>query len=160
MEHRGQVIRENISKIISKHGIGREYLLPVLNEADALYGYINENVLVEISEQMDIPIGEIHGVMSFYSFLNSEKQGKYVIRLCKTISCDMANKNRIEKVLEKELEIKFGQTTDDGKFSLLHTNCIGMCDQGPAMLVNDKVYAKLTPEKVFEIIENYRGGKL
>ncbi len=160
VEYRGLILRDNIGKIIKKYGKDRQFLLPVLNDADEQYGHINENILVEISEQMNIPIGEIHGVMTFYSFLNHEKLGKHVVRVCRTISCDMANKDRIVKVFEKELGIKFGQTTEDGKFTLLYTNCIGMCDQGPAMLIDDNVYSKLTPEKVYEIIENYREGKI
>jgi len=152
-------LSNDITVIIANYGKGREFLLPILNDVNIKFGYISEHTLIEISKQIDIPIGEIHGVMSFYSYLNHEKQGKYVIRLCKTISCDMANKDLIVKSLERELDIKFGETTPDGMFSLTYTNCIGMCDKGPAMLINDNVYHSLTPEKIYEIINNMKGGK-
>ncbi len=153
-------LSNDISEIIANYGKGREFLLPILNDVNIKFGHISEHTLIEISRQIDIPIGEIHGVMSFYSYLNHEKQGKYVIRLCKTISCDMANKDLIVKSLERELGIKFGETTLDGMFSLTYTNCIGMCDRGPAMLINDDVYHSLTPEKIYEIVNDIKGGKI
>jgi NADH:ubiquinone oxidoreductase subunit E len=160
MEQMCDTLTNNIRDIIQKRGPGREQLLPILNDVSIKFGHISENSLVEISKQMDLPIGEIHGVMSFYSYLNHKKLGKYVIRLCRTISCDMANKDLIIKSLQRELGISFGETTEDGKFSLEFTNCIGMCDRAPAMLINDKVYDSLNPEKIYEIIEMYKGGKI
>ena len=160
MEQRCDALSNNIEDIITNYGTGREFLLPILNDVNIKYGHISENTLVEISKQMDIPIGEIHGVMSFYSYLNHGKLGKYVIRLCRTISCDMASKDVIVKSLQRELGISFGETTDDGKFSLEFTNCIGMCDKAPAMLINDKAYHSLNPEKIYDIIEMYKGGKI
>jgi len=160
MGHTCDTVSNDIREIISEYGAGREFLLPILNDVSIRFGHISEHSLIEISKQMDIPIGEIHGVMSFYSYLNHEKLGKYVIRLCKTISCDMANKNLIIKSLERELDIKFGETTEDGRFSLEFTNCIGMCDRAPAMLINDKVYHSLNPERIYEIIEMYKKGEV
>ena len=95
-------------------------------------------------------------MVSFYSFLNDKPKGKYVIRLCQTISCDMQGKDRVARQLENDLGITFGETTPDGKFSLEFANCLGMCDQGPAMLINDQVYTHVTPEKVHDILENIR----
>jgi [NiFe] hydrogenase diaphorase moiety large subunit len=86
-----------------------------------------------------------------------EQHGKYIIRLCQTVACQMRNEFRpIVGRLKKELGIDFGQTTDDGLFSLEYVNCIGMCDRGPAMLINDDVYPDLTVEKVSEILAMYR----
>src|SRR5208282_177120 len=99
---------------------------------------------------------EVYSVVTFYSFLNTEIQGRFVIRLCRTISCDMAGKDRVARQLENDLGIPFGETTADGKFTLEWANCIGMCDQGPALLVNDVVYPCVTPDKVAEIIERCR----
>ena len=159
MGQKCEKLTSGITDIIKAHGTGREFLLPILNDINLKYGHISEHALVEVSKHMNLPIGEIHGVMSFYSYLNHEKLGKYVIRLCKTISCDMANKDLIVKSLERELGIKFGETTADGQFSLEYTNCIGLCDQAPAMLINDNAYGTLNPERIYEIIEAYKGGK-
>lgn len=148
--------QERIREIVERNGRGREFLLPVLHEIVEEFGHVGSSALIEVSRQMDIPIGEIHGVSSFYHFINTDKKGRYVIRLCRTISCDMAGKERIERVLCRELGIEFGETTEDGLFSLEYTNCMGMCDQAPAMMVNRDMHSQLTPEKVFDIIQKYR----
>jgi len=92
-------------------------------------------------------------VVSFYTFLNKTYKSKFVIRLCQTISCDMAGKDRVARQLENDLGITFGETTPDGRFTLEWANCLGMCDQGPALLVNDRVYTRVTPETVHDIVE-------
>ncbi|BBB32052.1 [Fe] hydrogenase small subunit [Thermotomaculum hydrothermale] len=148
--------KQELTTILERFKPQRDNLLPILNEINKKFGYISPVAMMEIAEYLDIPVAEIHGVISFYHFLSTEKKGKYIIRLCKTISCEMAGKEKIARMLEKELGIKFGETTSDGMFSLEYTNCIGMCDHGPAMLVNEKVYAKLTPEKVIEIVDELK----
>ncbi len=148
--------KDELSVILERFKPERDSLLPILIEVNREFGYISPVAMMEIAEYLDLPVAEIHGVISFYHFLSTKKKGKYIIRLCKTISCDMAGKEKIAKILEKELGIKFGETTHDGLFSLEYTNCIGMCDHAPAMLVNDSVYNRLTPEKVIEIIDELR----
>ncbi len=147
---------QELSSVLERYERRRDQLLPILIEINERFGFISSMAMVEIAEYLDIPVAEIHGVISFYHFLSTEKKGKYVLRLCKTISCDMAGKEKIARVLEKELGIKFGETTKDGMFSLEFTNCMGMCDKGPAMLVNKEVFHSLTPEKVVEIIDDLR----
>ncbi len=149
-------LKDTITQIVNSHGRERDNLLPILIDINNKYGYISTEAMVEVSNLTDIPIGEIHGVVSFYSFLSIEKRGKFIIRLCRTISCDMADKDKIVRVLEKEVGVKFGETSKDGLFTLEFTNCIGMCDNPPAMLVNDEVYGGLTPEKVVEIVDSYK----
>ena len=95
---------------------------------------------------------EVDAVSTFYSFLHPETQGQFVFRLCRTYSCELAGKQEVVAQLEHDLGIKFGETSADGAFSLEWANCMGMCDQGPAMLVNDEIYTKLTPNKVHEIV--------
>jgi len=148
--------KQELKSVLERFRPERDQLLPILIDVNRKFGFISPEAMMEIAEFLDIPVAEIHGVMSFYHFLGTEKKGKYVIRLCKTISCDMAGKDRIARILEKELGIKFGETTKDEMFSLEFTNCIGMCGEGPAMLVNEKVYTHLTPEKVIDIIDELR----
>jgi [NiFe] hydrogenase diaphorase moiety large subunit len=109
-----------------------------------------------IADLLDIHPVEVHSVVSFYSFLDEKPQGQYVIRLCRTITCDMAGKEHVARQLQNDLGISLGQTTPDGKFSLHWANCLGMCDQGPALLVNDRIFTRVTPEKVHGILEQCR----
>ena len=83
--------------------------------------------MVEIARELDIPAAEVYGTATFYSFLQTKPMGKYIIRLCKTISCSMKGKNQVLLALQDMLNIKIGQTTPDGKFTLLQTNCLGWC---------------------------------
>ncbi|MCF8296341.1 MAG: NAD(P)H-dependent oxidoreductase subunit E [Saprospiraceae bacterium] len=149
------VIREQIEK----HGKGRESLMPILQSIVEKNNYLTNENMVEIAKELDISAADVYGTASFYSFLETEERGKYVIRVCKSITCDMKGKGKILSTLEGILKIKLGETTQNKKFSLLETNCIGLCDQGPAMLINDEYYNHLTPEKVRTIIGDYIRNK-
>jgi len=144
-----------IKNIVQKYGNSREYLLEILNEVVEEKHFLSEKSISEVAEQLDMPASTVFGMASFYSFLNIEPCGKYVIRICKTITCDMKGKNQIIKTIEDLLKVKLGDTTSDKKFTLLTTNCLGWCHKGPAMLVNNEVYTDLTVEKVEKIISDY-----
>jgi [NiFe] hydrogenase diaphorase moiety large subunit len=148
---------EDIRTWTAKNGGGRSGLLPVLQEVQKKYRQISDYAMQVIADQMEIHPVEVYGVVSFYSFLNTSSKGRFVIRLCRTVSCDMAGKDSVARQLENDLGISFGETTADGKFTLEWANCLGMCDQGPALLVNDRVFTKVTPEMVREILEECRG---
>ncbi|MBF0407983.1 MAG: NADH-quinone oxidoreductase subunit NuoE [Candidatus Riflebacteria bacterium] len=149
-------LKNDIWEIAKKFDNHRSGLMPVLQHIQRKYRYISSEAMQEAADAFRIHPVEVHGVVSFYSFLSTDKKGKYIVRLCRTISCDMAGKRDIARQLENDLKIKFGETTKDGLFSLEFTNCLGMCDQGPAMMVNEEVFTKVTPEGVADIIENYR----
>ncbi|MBN2467857.1 MAG: NADH-quinone oxidoreductase subunit NuoE [Deltaproteobacteria bacterium] len=146
-------LNQEIEDLKSQYGSSRAALIEILQNLQAKYGFLSGLVMQETAHALDIHPAEVEGVASFYSFFRTEeKQGKYVIRLCQTISCDMAGKDRVAQQLENELGIEFGETTKDGMFTLEYTNCLGMCDQGPALMINDRLFAKVTPEKVPQII--------
>lgn len=150
--------KDQIRKLASEMGKNRASLIPILQEVQKAYTYISEYAMQEIADQLGIHPVEVYSVVSFYAFLKEKPQGRFVIRLCQTISCDMAGKDRVARQLRNDLGIDFGQTTADGKFSLEWASCLGMCDQGPAMLVNDKVYTRVTPEQVHDILEDCRAS--
>ena len=157
MECRTSQLKEAVTAFVDKHGNNRERLLPMLQDVVEQFGYVSGAALIEISRAMDISIGEIHGVATFYSFINTTKKGKYVVRVCQSMSCDMANKARLVRILERETGAKMGETDDDELFTLEYTNCMGMCDKGPAMMINNDIYASLTAEGIADIIDTYRG---
>lgn len=143
-------------ELVEKYGKNQESLLPILQAVVEKQRYLSEEMILDISEELDISAAQVYGTATFYSFLDIEPRGKYVIRLCKTITCEMRGKKQILQTLEDILKIKLGDTTKDRKFSLLETNCLGQCHKGPAMLINDDVFTELTPEKISEIINEYR----
>ena len=144
-----------IQEIVKKHGNSRESLLPVLQKIVEKNSYVTDEDVVEIANALDMSAAEIYGTASFYSFLDIEKRGKYVIRVCKSIIAVMKGKEQIVNTIQDILNIKLGETTHDNMFTLLETNDIGWSDREPSMLINDKVYTDLTPEKTNEIIQSY-----
>ncbi len=147
---------EEVEQLIEKYGPGRAALMPTLQDIQKKYSHISEYAMQLVADRLDIHPVEVYGVVSFFSFLYDKPHGRFIIRLCQSISCDLAGKDRVARQLESDLGIKFGETTPDGNFSLEWANCIGMCDQGPAMLVNDQVFLSVTPEKVHEVLEGCR----
>ncbi|MDD3280757.1 MAG: NAD(P)H-dependent oxidoreductase subunit E [Bacteroidales bacterium] len=149
-------MKEMIENLTKKYGKSRESLIPILQAVVEKENYLSEEAMNEIAKQLDISAAQVYGTASFYSFLDTEPRGKYVIRVCKSIIAEMKGKKEIIRTLENVLKIKVGQTTSDNMFSLLETNDIGWSDQEPSMLINENPYTNLTPEKVMSIINEYR----
>ncbi|MBN1551538.1 NAD(P)H-dependent oxidoreductase subunit E [bacterium] len=151
-----ETLKNNIIKWAEELGKDRTILLPLLQRVQKKYSSISPYAMQIIADLLDIHPVEVYSVVSFYSFLNDEPKGRFVIRLCRTISCEMSGRDRIARQLQNELGIAFGETTPDSRFTLEWTNCMGMCDLGPAMMVNDVVFTEMTPEKAHEIVERCR----
>jgi NADH:ubiquinone oxidoreductase subunit E len=150
-------LQSEIEQLVDVHGRDRTALMPVLQELNRSHSYLSEEAMVLVSKELGVPRSDVYGVATFYSFLSVKPRGKYVIRLCRTISCAMLGKyHPAVASLLGELGIAFGETTQDGLFTLEQTSCIGLCDQGPAMLVNDDLHVKLTEESVRTILSDYR----
>ena len=150
-------LQKDFKELKEKYGNDRSALMPILQDLQEKYRYLSDLILQETAHTLGLHPVEVEGVASFYSFFKTkEQQGKYVIRLCQTISCDLDGKANVARQLENELNIKFGETTKDCMFTLEYTNCLGMCDQGPAMMINDRLFAKVTPAKVSKIITDCR----
>jgi NADH:ubiquinone oxidoreductase subunit E len=148
-----QRLQDEVRALVARFGGARSALIPVLQALQAAHAEISDFAMQVVADELGIHPAEVYGVVSFYAFLRQESRGRFVFRLCQTISCDLAGKARVARQLENDLGIGFGQTTPDGRFSLAWASCLGMCDQGPALLVNDRVYTRVTPEQVHEIIE-------
>ena len=144
-----------VKELSDKHGRVRESLMPILQEIVQRHNYLTDEAMVEVAKELDISAAEVYGTASFYTFLDTQVKGKYVIRVCKTITCSMKGKSDIIQTLEDILKIKVGETTADRQFSLIETNCIGWCHKAPAILINELPYTELTSEKVTEIIKDY-----
>jgi NADH-quinone oxidoreductase subunit E len=146
---------ELVKELANKHGRYRESLLPILQDMVIHKRFLSRQDMVDVARELDISAADVFGTATFYSFLDTEPRGKYIIRICKTISCSMKGKNDILSTIEEILKVNLGETTPDRKFSLLETNCIGWCHKAPAMLINDKPFTELTPSKVTEILREY-----
>lgn len=147
---------DEIMGLTEQYGKDRSALLPILQALQMRYKCISDFAQQEVARQLSIHPVEVYSVISFYSFLHPESQGRNIVRLCQTISCDLAGKHCVVQAIERELGIKFGQTTKDKRIQLEYTNCLGMCDQGPAMVINERVYTHVTPEKAIDILSEIK----
>jgi NADH-quinone oxidoreductase subunit E len=144
-----------IKELADKYGRNRESLLPILQGVIEKENFLSEYSMIEIAREMDLPAAEVYGTATFYSFLEVKPMGRFVIRICKTITCSMKGKNQVVFAIQDMLKIKVGETSPDGRFTLLQTNCLGLCHKAPAMLINHTPFTDLTPEKVRDIISVY-----
>ena len=144
-----------VKELSDKHGRARDSLISILQGIVERHNYLTDEAMVEVAKELDISAADVYGTASFYTFLDTTVRGKYVIRVCKTITCSMKGKSEIIQTLEDMLKIRVGETTSDRQFSLIETNCIGWCHKAPAILINEIPYTELTPEKVVEIIKGY-----
>ena len=127
-----------------------------LKDAQTEHGHLSREVLLEVSRSLEVPIADVFGVASFYSFLSTRPQGTNIIRVCGSVPCYLKNSQMILENLADEIGIGPGETTPDRRFSCELTNCIGACDLAPAMLVNGEVHGELTAKKISTVLSSYR----
>ncbi len=149
-------LRKEVEEVAARTNFSRASLIPILRSVKEKYRELDSDTMQVIADVLSIHPVEVHAVSTFYSFIPPDAQGAFVFRLCRTYSCELAGKNEVAERLQRELGIGFGEITGDGAFSLEWANCMGMCDQGPAMLVNEEIYTKLTPAKVSTVVADYR----
>ena len=131
-------------------------ILLTLEETQEKVGCLPAEFMVELADSLDVPVSDVYGVASFYSFLATRPPGRNVIRICKSLPCHLKDGQTIIDTIEKEIGVKPGRTTPDGRFSFELTNCIGLCDGAPAMLINHNVHVDLTPGKIASILDKYK----
>ena len=134
----------------------KDNLIQMLNEVQEHYGYIPMKAQKTLSEFLNVPMAEIYGVITFYSRFTLKPKGKYNIAICLGTACFVKGSEKLLDTAKEALKIKEGETTEDGKFSLEATRCIGACGLAPVFTVNDEVYGKATPETIKRVIEEYR----
>ena len=133
----------------------RATLLPELKKELARSGHITHEIMSGLAGKAGVQLNEAYGVATFYSYLPVEKTGKNIIRVCRCLPCDLKAAPEIIAGIRRQIGVGPGQTTPDGKFTFELVNCIGACDQAPAMMINDTVYGNLTPARIAEIIKSY-----
>ena len=145
-------IKEEMKEILEVYKVDKENLIPILNDVQEKYGYIPKLAQLEISNYLGIPMAEIFGVITFYSRFTLEPKGKYNISVCLGTACFVKGSQSILDRLKDRLKIEEGKTTEDGKFSIDTTRCVGACGIAPVFTVNNEVYGHATVKKLDEVI--------
>ena len=146
---------EKLLQVIESHKGQKGALMPVLQEAQEIYGYLPLEVQQIISEKMGIPMEEIYGVATFYSQFSLSPKGQYKISVCLGTACYVKGSGKIYEKLSERLGIGADECTPDGKFSLEACRCIGACGLAPVLTVNDEVYGRLVADDVEDILQKY-----
>ncbi|MDX8335643.1 NADH-quinone oxidoreductase subunit NuoE family protein [Candidatus Cetobacterium colombiensis] len=140
--------------------LDREQLIIILRKAQNIFGYIPRDIQSLIAKKLRIPIVEIYGVITFYSYFITEPEGKYPIHLCMGTACYINKSESLLKEIKIFLNIDIGQITEDGLFSLSVVRCFGACALAPVVSINGNIYSKLTPESLVDILKKYKEEKI
>jgi NADH:ubiquinone oxidoreductase subunit E len=151
---------ERLNEILEEYQYKDGGLIPVLQIAQGLFGYLPENVLRHIATGMDKPYSEVAGVVGFYSFFSTQPRGENVIRVCLGTACYVRGGKQVLDALKKELAIDVGETTDDKTFSLEIARCFGACGLAPAIMINDDVHQRVKPARIKQILAPYNKSEL
>ncbi len=149
-------LNNKIDIILGKYNNPEESLIAVLQDVQAIEGYISQSAVEYITEKTGIPSSRIMGVASFYAGFRLKPVGKYRVMVCMGTACHVNGAERIGDTVQRVLGIDEGDVTADGLFSWEEVACLGCCSIAPAMMINDKAYGKLTPDKVKNIIDSIR----
>ena len=156
MAHISEVGVRKIQEICSRYADEKTPLMMILSDIQNEFGYIPLEVQKIVSEKTGIPVAEIYGVVTFYSFFSLEPKGKYIVGCCLGTACYVKGAQQIVDKFSEILGIKPGQTTEDGMFTIDALRCIGACGIAPAVTINGKVYPKVTVDAVAGIVKEYR----
>lgn len=148
--------RAKLDEIITTYKDVQGGLMPALQQAQGVYGYLPEEVMNRIAEGFEVSEEEVYGVATFYAQFVMNPRGRYNFGVCLGTACYVKGSGEVVEKLKEELGIDEGQCTPDGKFSINSTRCVGCCGLAPVMTVNDEVYGKLTKDDIPGIVKKYR----
>ena len=141
-----------IDGLLTRYPDKRAALIPALHACQDHFGFVSNGTAAALAERLGIAPGYVADTLSFYTMLRTEPAGKYHIEVCQTISCALLGADSLADHLAEKLGIGFGEVTPEGKFSLGKVECIGACEQAPAMLINNELYGNLSVKRVDEIL--------
>jgi NADH:ubiquinone oxidoreductase subunit E len=144
-----------VKDAVDHHGAAREELIPILNEVNRTVGYLPSEALDEISKYLKVPKSQLFSVATFYHMLSTKKRGKHVIQFCESAPCHVVGGREVWKELQEELKIKEGETSPDGKWTLITTSCLGVCGVGPVIIIDDDIFGNVTPNQVHDILARF-----
>jgi len=147
-----QVLQNIIESFRGKKGI----TISLLSKIQDTFGYLPQEAMSKVARELDISEASLYGVATFYAMFRFNPPGKHTIKLCRGTACHVQGSLLIAQEIIRHLDISSGDTTNDGLFTLELVACLGCCGLAPAMMVEDKVYGRLTPDKAIQVLENYR----
>ncbi len=154
-EKNGNRIIEAVNEAIAKYGTNRDELIPILNELNRTIGYLPKEALNEVSKRLQAPRSQLFSAATFYHMLHTEPHGRHIVQFCESAPCHVVGGREVWQALQEELQLKSGESSPDGKWSLITTSCLGACGVGPVILVDDDMFGNVTPDQVKDILSRY-----
>ena len=152
-------IIDEVAIVCDKYERDVHYLIPLMHDLQDKYGYISNEMMQIVADNLCITAGRVHSVATFYSMFYTKPHGKNVVRLCDSPPCHLEGSNTVRNAISVNLGIEPGETTEDNNFTLEIVSCMGLCGVAPAMMINDEVYGNLKPEMIPSILKKYKEGK-
>jgi NADH-quinone oxidoreductase subunit E len=149
-------IHQAVSSAVEKHGAKRTELVPILIDINDAFGYLPAEALEEISSLLRVPKSQLFSVAGFYQMLSTKKRGKHVVQFCESAPCHVAGGQKVWTALLDALNLKAGETSADGQWTLLTTSCLGACGVGPVMVVDEDIFGNVTPDQIPGILARYQ----
>lgn len=150
-----QDVKTVVQEAVSRHGATAESLVSILSDINQELGYLPGEALTELSQLLKSPKSHLFSVASFYEMLSTKSRGRHVIQFCESAPCHVMGGRQVWQALQDELRLEPGQTSEDGKWTLLTSSCLGICGVGPVIIVDDDIFGNVEPERVPEILARY-----
>lgn len=147
-----------IEEVLSKYEPKMENILLILHELQNSKPdqFLSKEDFEGVARYLNLPVSKVYETATFYGLFSTKPRGKYIIRVCVSTPCHVEGANEVLKTLEESLQIKPGETTEDGLFTLEEVSCLGICGVAPAMMINEEAFGNLTPERVVEIVNSFK----
>jgi NADH-quinone oxidoreductase subunit E len=151
----GRGVLDAVRLAVEKYGPKRTEMVPILLDLNHSLGYLPPEALDELSRLLRVPKSQIFTVASFYQMLATKPRGRHVIQFCESAPCHVAGGRQVWQALQDELKLKPGETSADGKWTLITTSCLGACGVAPVFLINEDIFGNVTPDQVPGILARY-----
>ena len=144
-----------LNELINQYKSRRGALIPVLQKAQDMYGFLPKEVMDQVAGGLGLPLSQVYGVATFYSQFHLNPRGRNIIRICLGTACHVRGATKILDKIQEKLKISSGETTEDLRYTIEPVACIGACGLAPVMMVNDDTHGRLTPDKIADLLEKY-----
>ena len=147
--------RQEIAEVIDHYELKRAGSIEALRVVQSHRGWVSDEALCDVASMLEMSPSELDAVATFYNLIFRRPVGRHVILVCDSVSCWIMGSDSVAEYLKKRLDIDFGQTTSDGRFTLLPQVCLGACDRAPVMMIDEQLYGELDAEKIDEILASF-----
>ena len=148
--------RQKIEALKSEYETNRSALIPALHAAQADQGWLSDETQAEVAKLLDLTPQAVREVVTFYTMFRQRPVGRFLLQVCRNLSCCLLGGHRLQRQIEERLGIKEGETTQDGRFTLVSVECLGSCGTAPVLMVNDRYHENVTPQKVDRLLEELK----